>query len=68
MSMSKPKTHWTILTILALAAVAMAQRGDGYSAPVLERGIPWQAYGCSVAGLLAICAIAFKNARRTHLD
>jgi hypothetical protein len=59
--------HWSALTILAGFATAWGQ-GDGYSAPALEHGPPWQAIVCAVAGLVAICAIAFKNARRTHLD
>jgi hypothetical protein len=60
--------HWTAMAILATFAAALGQGGDAYGAPVLEHAPPWQAIVCTIAGVLAICAIAFKNARRTHLD
>jgi hypothetical protein len=60
--------RWVGLAILLVGAAAWGQGYDGRSAPMLESKVPWQAVVCTIACLLAVCAIAFKNARRTHLD
>ena len=54
-----------------MAAAAWASRAlaaDGHEAPKLEDKIDWIVILITGLGVVAIAAIAFKNARRTHLD
>lgn len=36
--------------------------------PVIEAANSWLTIAYAVVGLVGICVVAFKNARRTHLD
>ena len=49
---------------VALAAKAKAKAG----APELESSTPFWPILCTVVALLGICVVAFKNAKRSHLD
>ena len=55
-----------------MAAAAWASRAalaaDGHEAPKLEDKTNWIVILITGLGVLAMAAIAFKNARRTHLD
>ncbi len=60
----------TIASLLLPAATALAERApDGYEQiPLPDASIRWGAVGFSIVFLLVISAVAFKNAKRTHLD
>ncbi len=56
-----------LTALFAAAPVALAE-GDGFAAPGIESsGLPVPICVAIVA-VLAIAAVAFKNAKRTHLD
>ena len=59
-----------LLTVLALVGScgrALAD-SDGYVAPAGTANTTWQCIAIAAVALLAIAALAFKNAKRTHLD
>jgi hypothetical protein len=49
---------------------AAAAGSDGYEPilPIPDSPMRWGAVGIGVVFLLIVCAVAFKNAKRTHLD
>jgi len=51
---------------LLTAAVALCQ--DPYGSPAREPSRAWYAILFAVVFVAAICVVAFKHARRTHLD
>lgn len=58
-----------LLWIALLAAEpAAALAADGYQAPAIERSGIWKPVLVIVVAVAAICVLAFKNAKRTHLD
>jgi hypothetical protein len=56
--------------VLVLLVAFPALAGDGFEgkAPQLEPSPPWVAIVYSVVGLAGVAVVAFKNAKRTHLD
>jgi hypothetical protein len=67
-----PNMHGLARTCLAglalLLPVAPAICQDKYTQPALEHKPSWAAVIYTVVALIAICVVAFKHARRTHLD
>lgn len=59
-------TLWAALLPAVFAVVARA--GDGYAVPDVDRKINWIAIAITVVALLAVCALGFKNSKRSHLD
>lgn len=53
---------------LASGAVFAESAVDGYEAPPLKPQVPWVTIAYFVVAVIAIAAIGFKNAKRTHLD
>jgi len=51
-----------------LLAPGLAHCQDVYKAPAKYETIPWMAVVYTFVFLIGIAAVAFKNARRTHLD
>ena len=41
---------------------------EGYGRPKPESKVPWAGILYLLVSLAGICAVAFKNPRRTHLD
>ena len=56
----------TTLTATMLASIQRAM--DGYNAPVVDNLPEFLALFYTLAFTAVICACAFKDARRTHLD
>lgn len=66
----EPMKNAAFLTVLALVGScgpALAE-GDGYAAPAGTANTTWQCIAIAAVALLGIAAVAFKNAKRTHLD
>lgn len=60
-----------VLASLATPAAAWAARtakSQPSGAPELKASVPIWAILCALVALAGICVVAFKNARRTHLD
>ena len=57
-----------LLTTVAPAVVALAGAADGYEAPEIESKPHWAAIFYAFVALAGICAVGFKNSKRTHLD
>lgn len=58
-----------LLGVSALTAwTATAWAGDGFEAKEIEPTPPWLSIFLSVLFVAAMCGVACKNARRTHLD
>ena len=53
---------------MAALPAAAAFAGDGYQVPDIQKPAMWKPALVAVVALAAICVVAFKNARRTHLD
>ena len=53
--------------VWASSAMAVTLQ-DGTQALMARPESPWKLLGLSAAIVVAILAVAFKNARRTHLD
>jgi len=51
-----------------LLAPGLAHCQDVYKAPAKYEAVPWAAVAYTLVFLIGIAAVAFKNARRTHLD
>ena len=51
---------------LLVPAAALCE--DKYNSPALEDRVPWLAVIYLLVCLAGVCAVAFKNAKRTHLD
>lgn len=56
-----------LAVILGEAAMAMAARKPEV-APELEDSIGWRPVLYMLVGIALVCVVAFRNARRTHLD
>jgi len=56
-----------LLAVMLLPVAGYAEE-DGYVAPSVEPQRPWPAIAISAVFLCAVCGIAFKNSKRTHLD
>lgn len=54
--------------VLALASAVQAALPDGANPPAIADKTPWKSLGFAAAVAVAILAVAFKNARRSHLD
>ena len=60
---------WTTLAAALGAGNAFGQTvSDGYLAPPLEPSIDWWVLLYFVVGCAGIAVVAFKSAKRTHLD
>ena len=64
-----------LLIVLMLAAVAQSASADkkdagrdGYIVPKPEPANPWLAVLFMLVGMAGVLVVAFRNARRTHLD
>ena len=58
-----------VATVILWASAAQAAvLPDGANPPVIADKTPWKALGFAAAVAVAVLAVAFKNARRTHLD
>lgn len=58
-----------MLACLIPGAICQAAGTDGYDIiPVNEAATRWGAIGIAIVFLLVVAVIAFKNAKRTHLD
>ncbi len=57
---------WTALVFSAAGAAALA--GDGFQPPTDENSTDWIALAVAAVAAIAVCVLAFKNAKRTHLD
>jgi len=57
---------WIALVVMAMRAAAWA--GDGFEPPDIQKARNWYAIVAAVVAALAVCVIAFKNSKRTHLD
>ena len=63
------QTLLSVGMILVAAAEAMAVEADGFAPKAnLETSVNWPAILCTAVFLAAVGVVAFKNARRTHLD
>lgn len=62
----------TVATVLLIAGIlllpAVAGGEDPYRDDPRAAQVPWAAIGYAVLFLAIICAVAFKHAKRTHLD
>ncbi len=62
----------TVATVLLIAGIlllpAVAGGEDRYRNDPRDGEVPWAAIGYAVLCLALICAVAFKHAKRTHLD
>ncbi len=56
----------TATTILAAPAAAIPAPPP--EPPAIEPSTSWLTIAYAAVGVIAICVVAFKNARRTHLD
>lgn len=56
------------VAIASCTAWAWAAKPDKAKAPALEGGLSWWSILVIVVALVGVCAVAFKSARRTHLD
>ena len=65
-AMRRIRLVWTAFVIAAVGAAAWAE--DGFEPPEIESTTHWYAIVAAVVALLAICVLAFKNSKRTHLD
>lgn len=66
--MMKPRPLQWLLAILVLALPAAAGASDGYAVYAIEPSKPWLAILCAVVSLAGVGVVAFKKAKRTHLD
>ena len=65
----KAQTLLSVFSIfLIFLAASIAAANDNYSAPELKTSAPWAAITYTAVAVIAILVVAFKNARRTHLD
>jgi len=56
------------LVLLAILAARTVRVGDGYQAPPTETKVPLLAIIYVLVALAGICVVAFRDAKRTHLD
>ena len=54
--------------VVAATAHAAALAGDGFKPPTKDDGVNWMALVTAAIAVIAICVLAFKSARRSHLD
>jgi len=52
--------------MIGWAQAALAE--DGYDPPGISKPDVWKAWVAAAVALVAIGVLAFKNAKRTHLD
>ena len=57
-----------LLTALCILAARPVPGGDGYLAPATETRAPLLAIVYVLVALAGICVVAFRDAKRTHLD
>jgi len=61
-----------IYSCVAVAGAVMtpltAWCSDRYSIPQRDETMPWPAILYTLVATAAVCAVAFKNAKRSHLD
>lgn len=61
-----------LLCTVGPAAVALAAKGakapKNTGPPELKASVSFWAILCALVALAGVCVVAFKNARRTHLD
>ena len=64
------KTFWQLLAAgTALLNTAGVWANDGYAkTPQSDPPTPWGAISWSIVLLIGVAAVAFKNAKRSHLD
>ena len=55
-----------VATLVLIPTAAICE--DEYPAPAREESVPWLAILYAVVCLGGIAAVAFKHAKRTHLD
>jgi hypothetical protein len=72
MKMMKRMMLWIVLAAaLACPGWAHAQENmlpDGFTVQPIEAKPAWICIGISALALAGVCVVAFKNARRSHLD
>ena len=66
--MNTPRLLSIAVVTLALAMTASGQPQGTGSGTALEDKVQWIAVLYAVIALLGIAVVAFKNAKRTHLD
>jgi len=65
--MKTQKLFWTgLVSLICLSPALAASRSQG--PPEIEWSPPWVAILYTIVFLVGICVVAFKNAKRTHLD
>ncbi len=57
-----------VVLMVFLTVSAGAAGGDGFETRPVEESIPWAAIFYAAVAVAAICAIGFKDSKRTHLD
>jgi hypothetical protein len=58
-----------LLSVVAAGAeTAASAEASPKQAPEVAYSLPWAVIAYLVVSTVAICAVAFKNAKRTHLD
>ena len=57
-----------ILMLLSMLAGKSLPGGDGYKAPATTTNVPFLAIVYALVALAGICVVAFRDAKRTHLD
>ena len=64
--MKAERLLWSVLLAVLPAGAALA--GDGYQVPDIQLSGVWKPALVAAVAVVAICVVAFKNAKRTHLD
>lgn len=57
-----------LITALTAGVAFAADAKDMYQPQPIDIETPWSTILCWIVGLAAVAVLAFKNARRTHLD
>ena len=57
---------WAAVSLTVLVTPLLAARDD--RPPTIDPKPPWSAIVFSFLFTVAVCVVAFKNSRRTHLD
>ena len=63
----KIRTAW-LAALAAGARASSALADDGFETPQMEQPGTWKVVAVLLVALAAVCVVAFKNAKRTHLD
>ncbi|HUT57863.1 MAG TPA: hypothetical protein VNA25_08440 [Phycisphaerae bacterium] len=63
------KLLWTVGQLALTCGAAFAEVAvDGHEATAIKPQVPWVTIAYAVVAVIAIAAVGFKNAKRTHLD